>query len=219
MPLTTTIQAVVFDFDGVILQSNHVKTAAFPALFPEYPEYHDQIVAHHIEHLGISRYVKFEWIYQNLLKLPLSKGESRRLGERFTEIVYQKLLEVDFVPGVLALLSELKERQVPMFVASGTPEEELIRIVQDRDLAGFFERVRGAPDTKVRIIGEIAEDFDLEPSEILFIGDGTTDFEAAQTLQLPFMAVDSPELAAFWQQQNLPAIQNLMSVKDYFRIG
>src|SRR5690606_22889470 len=39
--------AVIFDFDGVILESVKVKTDAFKELFSDYPEHLEAIVAYH----------------------------------------------------------------------------------------------------------------------------------------------------------------------------
>ncbi len=41
------IKAILFDFDGVILESMDIKTKAFSKLFTKYPEYVDQIVKLH----------------------------------------------------------------------------------------------------------------------------------------------------------------------------
>ena len=77
-------EAVLFDFDGVILESAEIKTRAFADLYADHPELVERIVAHHLEHVGLSRYAKFEWISRNLLGRELSAEESRRLDRQFT---------------------------------------------------------------------------------------------------------------------------------------
>jgi beta-phosphoglucomutase-like phosphatase (HAD superfamily) len=49
------LRAIVFDFDGVILESADIKTNAFRALFASYPEHVDQIVDFHLRNAGVSR--------------------------------------------------------------------------------------------------------------------------------------------------------------------
>ena len=41
------IKNIIFDFDGVILESVEIKTQAFAKLFSNYPLYIDEIISHH----------------------------------------------------------------------------------------------------------------------------------------------------------------------------
>ncbi len=57
-------KAIIFDFDGVILESMDVKTKAFALLFKDYPEHLPAVLALHQTHGGMSRFEKFEIIYE-----------------------------------------------------------------------------------------------------------------------------------------------------------
>lgn len=181
------LSLVVFDFDGVILESADIKTEAFVELFADHPEHQDAILAHHLAHEGISRYKKFEWIHAQLLGAPLSEGESARLGARFSELVLSKVLAAPMVPGALPLL-ECLSRRMPLAIASGTPESELRSIVEQRQLAQYFTAVRGTPDTKPQILREQIAAHDLTPQDVLMIGDAQSDFRAAQEVGTRFFA-------------------------------
>lgn len=85
------IRAIIFDFDGVILDSVDIKTKAFARLFEEHgPEVVEQVVADHLAQCGISRFRKFAHIYENILHRPMPDGESERLGEKFSALVLTK---------------------------------------------------------------------------------------------------------------------------------
>ncbi|MDN5339305.1 MAG: hypothetical protein PWQ30_414, partial [Euryarchaeota archaeon] len=59
-PLTT----LILDFDGVVVESLPLKTAAFRKIFSfTSPEHLDEIIAFHLENGGMSRYDKFRHIY------------------------------------------------------------------------------------------------------------------------------------------------------------
>lgn len=77
-------KAIVFDFDGVILESMDVKTRAFRDLFEDYPEHNDEIVRFHLDNGGMSRFEKFRIIYRDILSLPLSESEFERLSTKFS---------------------------------------------------------------------------------------------------------------------------------------
>ncbi len=186
----TGLVAVVFDFDGVILESAEIKTEAFLELFAAYPEHREAILRHHYEHLGISRFEKFAWIYRNLLGRELDGAESRRLGEAYSALVLERVLVCPPVPGALELLADLRGR-LRAFVASGTPQLELEEIVERRGLAPFFEEVRGAPETKEAIVRGLLERHHLAPTAVLMVGDGLSDYRAALAAGVRFVARES----------------------------
>ncbi len=71
-------------------------------------------------------------------------------------------------------------------MASGTPQDELERIVQGRELTHYFSEVHGSPRTKAEIAREVAKSHDLRLDRCLFIGDAMTDYEAARNAAWPF---------------------------------
>ena len=136
------IKAIIFDFDGVILESGNIKTEAFLDLFAEYPQHQSAILDYHLENLGVSRFDKFEWIYQKLLGQSLHDDEKKRLGEAFSSIVIEKIMRCPFVPGALEVLKKYQGMYLK-FIASGTPHEELEFIVKQREISEYFDGIWG----------------------------------------------------------------------------
>ncbi|MHC9543616.1 MAG: HAD family hydrolase [Vulcanimicrobiota bacterium] len=207
------IKAVIFDFDGVILESAQIKTEAFRELFSRRcPEHLDAIVAYHLDNVGISRYVKFRHIYEAILHLPYTEDVEKLLGDEFAEIVLDRVLEAPFVDGALEFLRE-KSLQYDCFVASGTPEEELLLIVERRGLARFFKEVHGTPRKKVDIIEGILACHQYERHEVVFIGDGESDLRAATEADVPFIARLSSECCEALRM-HCCRIDNLTALSD-----
>jgi HAD superfamily hydrolase (TIGR01549 family) len=179
------IRAAAFDFDGVVLESVEIKTVAFRRLFADHPE-GERIVDYHLANGGISRFRKFRWFYEEVRGEPLSEAESARLGERFSELVLDEIRRCPFVPGARELLERLAPR-LPLFVASGTPEDELRGIVADRGLEDVFAGVYGTPPTKAEILGRIMAERGLDAAELLFVGDAMSDFNGAAAAGVPFV--------------------------------
>jgi len=180
--------AIVFDFDGVIVESAGIKTHAFRRLFEDdYPELADAVVEYHLQHEGISRYRKFEYVYETLLGRPLDSATSETLGRRFSDLVLKGILGAPFVAGAREYIESHAE-SVPLFVASGTPQEELEHIVRARELDVQFTEVHGTPRTKEEIILELIERYDLEPDRMVFVGDAESDLRAATATGLVFVA-------------------------------
>ena len=64
----SSYSTIVFDCDGVILNSNHIKTEAFRVTaLPWSEDAAADLVAHHIAHGGISRHRKFEYFLEAIL--------------------------------------------------------------------------------------------------------------------------------------------------------
>jgi phosphoglycolate phosphatase-like HAD superfamily hydrolase len=192
------LRAIVFDFDGVILESADIKTEAFLELYREYgEEFVEQVRAHHLANTGISRFKKFAWIAENLLKQPLSEADSVALGERLSSLALAKVLAAPMVPGAQTALEQLVQR-MPLFVASGTPQGELDLIVERRGLKRFFREVWGTPAEKPAIVRDLLARYGLTPDQVLFIGDGLSDHSAAMATGLHFLARSTPPLREDW---------------------
>jgi phosphoglycolate phosphatase-like HAD superfamily hydrolase len=179
------IRAAVFDFDGVVLESVEIKTVAFRRLFEDHPE-GERIVPYHLANGGISRFKKFRWFYEEVRGESLTDAESERLGTRFSELVLDEIRRCAFVPGARELLERLAPR-LPLFVASGTPEDELREIVADRGLGAVFAGVYGTPPTKDEILRRIMDERGFEAGELVFVGDAMSDFKGAAAAGVPFV--------------------------------
>ena len=184
---TNKIKIIILDFDGIILESMDIKTNAFREMFKDYPEYINAIVEYHIRNGGVSRYKKFSYIYNNILKLPLNEDKLKELGERFSHLVFQEMLKCPFVYGVQEFLEEYS-RKVGLFIASGTPQEELNLIVNERGISNYFKGVYGTPALKAEIMQYILNAEGVRKEEAIFVGDAISDYEDAKKVGVPFVA-------------------------------
>jgi phosphoglycolate phosphatase-like HAD superfamily hydrolase len=175
-----TVSALVFDCDGIILESTDIKSRAFFALAEPFgPEAQHRFRKYHEEHAGVSRFNKFAWLYETVVGREISAVESEELGRRFTQLCREEVLAAPFVPGFQALLDRWHGR-VPLFVASGTPHQELAEILEARGVAGKFHGVYGTPPAKAALLRRLIADHSLDPASTVMIGDGETDYEAAR---------------------------------------
>lgn len=181
-------QAIIFDFDGVVVESGKIKTQAFAELYrPFGEEIVAQVVQFHTQNGGMSRYRKFRHFQEHFLhQPPLTEAEENQLDIRFSELVVEAVIAAEPVPGAIELIRQQSGR-IPLFVASGTPEVELKAIVERRGLAPYFTDVRGAPALKKNIIAEILSAHSLKPESVLMIGDAMADLEGAQANNTAFL--------------------------------
>ena len=187
----TPLRLIIFDFDGVIAASIAMKAEAFRETFSFVPEYQDEIVQYHLDNGGMSRFVKFRYIYKEMLHEELSPEREKWLGERYAGIVRRKMFSIPLVPGALELLETVKGK-IPLYIVSATPEEEMLEIADRRGLAGYFDGIYGSPGSKADCIREILSKNGSSPEKTLFIGDAPQDYEAARDTGVRFIARVAP---------------------------
>ena len=200
----TDWQAIIFDFDGVLVESGDIKTQAFADLYQSYGEtVVGKVVRYHSLNGGLSRYQKFQYFQQHFLEMPpLTQDEERELDRRFSKLVVEAVIASEPVPGANELIHKVSTR-IPLFIASGTPEIELNNIVTRRGLKPYFIEVRGSPKSKQTLISEILSTHSLRPTSVLMIGDALIDYQSAQTNNVAFLGrVRTGDKNPFTEQVN-----------------
>ena len=181
------IQGIVFDFDGVLVESGDIKTRAFAHLFAhEDPQVTERIIAYHLANGGVSRFEKFRVIYRDILHRILDDATFHRLCVEFAAQVVDYVVAAPWVPGAREFL-ERQAGRYRMFIISGTPEIELQQIVHRRVMERWFTDVRGSPDTKETLFASVMARHHLKPNDLVFVGDAPSDWAASQNVGVPFI--------------------------------
>ena len=190
--------AIVFDFDGTLVQSNEIKKWAFGKLYEKYGEDFVRLVTdYHVEHAGISRFVKFRHFHEHLLGLAYNDELGKNLSHNYSQLVFDAIVEAPYVEGAVKFLEKYYQ-QIPLFVASATPEEELRKIIFRRGMSRYFSNIYGSPATKNEILRLILSNHSWPPERVLMVGDSLADLEGAQSIKTDFMGVDlSKSLTVF----------------------
>jgi HAD superfamily hydrolase (TIGR01549 family) len=210
------LRAIVLDFDGVVLESNQIKAEAFRHLFSEHPEHGDAIVKLHLTHGGMSRFEKFRIIYRDFLKRPLPDDEMERLNQAFGRLMDEQLMSCPFVAGAEEFLKSMAARY-PLFIASGTPQEELREQMKRRGISRYFKDVYGSPRKKAQILKDLMAESGWAPREILFVGDAIDDYHGAMEAGVPFVArVPKCQSSAFPKEGVLLAVEDLAALTRHW---
>lgn len=184
-----TLQAVFFDFDGVIVDSNTIKTEGFRILFGQYnDDIIQKIVSYHHKHGGISRVDKIRYVHHHLLGSPLTDDELSCWSGEYSKLVLEKVVDADWIAGAENFLMSICGT-VPVFVISGTPGDELRDIIKRRKMSDYFREILGSPVKKPVHIRNILGTYDLTPEQCIFVGDALTDYNAAKETGLHFIGI------------------------------
>ena len=181
--------ALLMDFDGVILDSMELKTQAFATVYEgEAPSKLEQVLAYQRLHGGVTRHTKFGYFERNIFGRPGDRETIERLASTYRDLVYEAVVACPFVRGAEDFLRAAQGR-VDLHIVSGTPQEELLEIIDRRNLASYFQTIIGAPTTKRDAFQTILSERKLIPTKVAAIGDATTEYWAAEELGIPFIGV------------------------------
>lgn len=201
------IKTIIFDFDGVIVESVNVKTEAFAEMYHPYgKEVVNRVIKHHLANGGISRYEKFKLYHKEFLGIDLSQEDIMKMATRFSSLVLDKVVQAPYVPGAERFLKENNKKYL-MFVSSGTPELEIKEICSRRKIKGYFKGIFGSPETKSSHAKHILEKWNLKGEETAFIGDAPSDLEAAIDNGLHFIERRN--------QDDSPLITESLHIKNF----
>jgi HAD superfamily hydrolase (TIGR01549 family) len=213
---------LIFDCDGVVLDSNRVKTEAFRyAALPYGAEAAEALVAFHIANGGISRYRKIEYFLTAIVpKFTHGPGRDELLA-RFATAVKEGLEKCAVAP----CLAELRKKTqgIRWLIVSGGDQAELRTVFARRGLEQMFDGgIFGSPDTKDQILArEIASGNIRTPA--LFLGDSKYDLRAAQNAGIEFVFVSKWTELEDWRQfisySRIPAIHELGQLMQFFNKG
>ena len=178
-----------FDFDGVLVDSVGIKTAAFRQLFEHFGEdVLAKVLEHHRLNGGISRIDKIQYSHTHFVGTPLSDAELQEWGRRYSQRVVDQVVDAPWIAGAEEFLVRMQGR-CPIFVISGTPEDELKRVIYARHMEGYFTEILGSPIRKPAHIRHLLKAYRLEPESCVFIGDALTDYHAAKETGLHFVGI------------------------------
>jgi len=182
----TEYRTLVFDCDGVVLNSNKVKTQAFYEAAKEHG--HDAaqaLVDYHVQNGGISRYAKFHYFATDILKQEFDKALNLDLLEKFAQAVKDGLMKCEVAEGLDELRK--KTKQANWLIVSGGDQAELREVFSKRNLDHYFDGgIFGSPDSKDTILKREIINSNINPSA-LFLGDSKYDYKASSEAGLDFV--------------------------------
>lgn len=189
---------IAFDCDGVILDSNKVKTQAF---FNATIEFGKQaahaLTNYHITNGGISRFKKFEWVIEHYLSHLNKDNTLKTLLQNYANDVSHGLRNCQINPALKELRKQSEDAN--WLVVSGGAQSELRELFKERGLEQLFPNgIFGSPDTKDEIFAREIARGNIK-GKSLFIGDSKYDFFSSREAGLDFLFVGAWTEVANWR--------------------
>lgn len=203
----TSYKSIVFDCDGVVLDSNGVKTEAYFRTAKNLGASDAQaqaLVDYHVRLGGISRYHKFDYYLREIAKQPATKADIQVWLDEFSRELEVGLMECEIAAG----LTELRKAtpNIAWSILSGGDQEELRTLFAKRTLpngvsldALFDGGIFGSPNNKDEVLAREKKNCHLT-LPALFLGDSKYDHEASTNAGLDFIFLSNWTEVADWKE-------------------
>jgi HAD superfamily hydrolase (TIGR01549 family) len=194
------IKNIIFDFDGVILDSVPTKTEGFKKLFQNFStDEVNKLVLYHELNGGKSRYVKIKYFFNELLHKDISEQEILEYANKYSEITKEELTNPKYIIEDTLNFIKRNYKKYEMHIASGADEEDLKYICEKLDLTKYFLSINGSPKIKSEIVKDILLDNRYDINETILIGDSVNDFDSAKDNGIDFFAYNNQKLKSHYK--------------------
>ncbi|WP_448207589.1 HAD family hydrolase [Azospirillum sp. sgz302134] len=215
MPPTTEQrrpEAVIFDFDGVIIDSARMKTNGFIRLYGiEDPAMQDRLRRTVWRNGGLSRFKMLAILERELFGRSPTEAQVNDLARRYAEIVDPAVPDCPLIAGAEELLDALSG--TPCHLVSGTPHETLMGTVRAKGLERWFVSITGSPSVKAEVFAGIVRAGGHDPARTLAVGDSMTELDAAQKSGTAFVGVVPADLPSPFPAE-VPTVNDLFGLSE-----
>ncbi|MCL5062026.1 MAG: HAD hydrolase-like protein [Nitrospirae bacterium] len=182
---------IIFDFDGVLAETNSIRFEGFELLFKDYPrEQVDRLVQYAKSNGGVSRYEKIRLFFEQIRSEFIPIDGIQLLAKQYSDLVKKKVIDAKAVKGSLEFLNRYNN-DYDFAIVSGSDQEELMDVCKARKIDYFFIEILGSPATKEFNIASLLTRTGWQKKDCLFVGDSINDYDVARLNGIGFIARDS----------------------------
>lgn len=184
----SNVKSIVFDFDGVILDSVNTKTEGFEKLFSTYSK--DKVrllVEYHLQNGGVSRFEKIRYFFESIMNQSISESQINDLADEFSQITLNELSHNRYRIQEVFDFIKIHHAVYELHIVSGADESDLRQLCEVHGLVPYFQQILGSPEVKLNNLIQVIQSSQYEKDEFLMVGDSTTDSEAAEMAGIDFV--------------------------------
>ena len=189
------IKNIIFDFDGVLLDSVPIKTTAFRQLFSDFHDVAvEELIEYHLRNGGVSRYEKIKYFYERILGKQISEEQILEYAITYSRLTKEELSNDKYL--IADSIEFIKKNNIKynVHIASGADEQDLLYICNRLGISNYFLSINGSPTTKPEIIDNILCSYNYNKEETCLVGDSISDFKAAEHKGIIFFGYNCIDL-------------------------
>ncbi|MFH1419013.1 MAG: HAD hydrolase-like protein [Planctomycetota bacterium] len=191
---------IIFDFDGVVVDSKEVKEDAYVEVFRNFgAKYSSAIRELYRDNVGKPRELVIKTVLSCVIGKECSSRQIAALSDAFSTIAFTNVIKKGPIPGLSAFLGRW-QGTVQYVIVSLSPVAEVVAFLEACSLHDYFLDVKGGPANKAHNITTLLTQYDVEPLHVLHIGDTVADYAISRNIGCKFIRMRSP--GATWGEQN-----------------
>jgi HAD superfamily hydrolase (TIGR01549 family) len=181
------IRNILWDFDGVILNSNAVRDKGFQIVLGKYPSNQVQLLLdYHRRNGGLSRYNKFRHFFEKIRGEEVTENKILDLSCKFSIIMLKELGDQKLLIEETLKFIEKNNTNYQMHIVSGSDQTELQKLCKVLGINSYFKSIHGSPTPKDKLVQNLILTNQYVQDECVLIGDSINDFEAAHSNGIKF---------------------------------
>ena len=188
------LKVLVYDFDGVIVDTSILKTKTFYEVFSLYPKFFKKICNFHLKNKGISRKTQFEYLVCNLIGDTGQKASAhiKKLMRIYKNKLLPKLHNVKYIRDSYKTIRYTK-KNYSTYIVSNAPTSELELLIKKKKLDKYFKKIFSSENgiNKSQALNKILNLEKISPEFMLFIGDTSKDQISAKKSLVKFVGLNN----------------------------
>jgi phosphoglycolate phosphatase-like HAD superfamily hydrolase len=186
------IKTILWDFDGVILDSMAVRDWGFREIFKSFDnEKVEALLKYHRLNGGLSRYVKIRYFYEEILEKEITESEVLEYANAFSVLMKKELTNPNNL--ILDSLQFIKDnyKKYHFHIVSGSAQEELRYLCKELNIYHCFLSIHGSPTPKKQLVDSLLKLHNYKLLDTCLIGDSINDYDAALANNILFYGYNS----------------------------
>lgn len=189
------IKNIIFDFDGVIIDSMDVRVNGVKEVFSQYDDnLLDKFIEYYRYNAGLSKFIKIKYFYNNILNEDISEEMIVEYSNKLSKIMKAKLSSKEVLINDTYEFIKNNYKKFNFHIASGSEEKELKFLCDKLEISKYFKSIKGAPLHKNDLVKNIICENNYKKEETIIIGDSINDFDAADVNNIGFLGYNNINL-------------------------
>lgn len=195
-------KTILWDFDGVIIDSMHIRNFGFKKVFEGFPASEvEKLLEYHLENGGLSRYNKIRYFFENIRNEEISEEKIREYANTFSEIMRSELVNSDNIIEDSISFIKKSYQKYKFHIVSGSDQNELRFLCKELGIDQYFVSIHGSPVPKIELVSHLLNQYGYNSGETCLIGDSINDYEASIANNIHFIGYNNRSLIDKIQDQ------------------
>jgi len=208
------IKNILWDFDGVILDSMKVRDWGFEEIFKKFSDEEvEKLLKYHRKNGGLSRYVKIRYFFEEIKKEIIDESTVLKYASNFSKLMKEKLVEEENLIKDSVRFIKNNYKAYNFHIVSGSDQEELRFLNSELGIDKYFISIHGSPTPKKQLVSDLMLSSDYKKEETCLIGDSINDYDAAINNGIKFYGYNNEDLIS-----DKILIKSYIKSFEYFKI-